>query len=316
MGAGPWPRVISRRSGPRRQESLVTSVVSSSSTIRRRASTSSNEVAGCSSLPDSPPFFLLAMWSLGSMCPARPPTESGRSDAGEVLAVAGVDLQHVTLVDEEGDVHHVAGLQLRRLEGAAHRVAADAGIALHHLQIHRVGQGQPDGLAVVEEHRGLDVLLEEVPRFPEHLLPQEGLLVVAGVHEVVVLALLVEELHLPLLDVGLAHLVPALEGGLQHPAGQETLDAGADEGRPLSRLDVLDLDDLVGLPVHLDLQALAKFGGIDDTGHGGVPLTRAEPHWEGATARRGRAARRCATRSGPCRSSRSRRAPGPGSSPG
>jgi hypothetical protein len=62
MGAGPCPRVMSSRSGPRRQERRVISVVSSSSTMRRSASTSSSEVAGPSSRASvSSPRFLLAM---------------------------------------------------------------------------------------------------------------------------------------------------------------------------------------------------------------------------------------------------------------
>ena len=62
IGAGPWPRVMSSRSGPRRQESRVISVVSRSSTMRRSASTSNSEVAGPSSRASlSSPRFLLAM---------------------------------------------------------------------------------------------------------------------------------------------------------------------------------------------------------------------------------------------------------------
>ena len=52
---------------------------------------------------------------------------SGSGDAGEVLAVAGVDLQHVALVDEEGHAHHVAGLHRGRLGGARDGVAAAIG---------------------------------------------------------------------------------------------------------------------------------------------------------------------------------------------
>src|SRR5262249_33237202 len=128
---------------------------------------------------------------------------------------------------------------------------------------------------------GLDVLLEVVLRFAQNLLAQERLLVVPGVHEVVIVALLIEVLHLPLVDVRLAHLVAALEGGLQYPARQETLDAGPHERRALSRLHVLELDDLVGLSVDLDLQALPELGRIDDTGHGRCPLPRGGPAGKG-----------------------------------
>src|SRR6185295_5902915 len=79
------------------------------------------------------------------------------------------------------------------------------------------------------------------------------------------------------LDVRLADLVAALEGGLEDAAGEQGPDGGADERGPLARLDVLELDDLERFPVHLDLQALAEFRRLDDAGHGGslpwkVPL--------------------------------------------
>src|SRR5262249_28593830 len=113
----------------------------------------------------------------------------------------------------------------------------------------------------------VDVLLEKVPVLPEHAFVEEGLLVGPSVHEVVVLPLLVEVLHLLFLDVRTAHLIAALEGRLKHAPSQQAPDAGSHESRSFARLDVLNLDDLERLPVHLDLESLAEFGSVDDARH-------------------------------------------------
>ena len=76
--------------------------------------------------------------------------------------------------------------------------------------------------------------------------------------------LLIKVLHLLLLDVGPAHLVPRLEGGLQHAAREEIADARAHKSGSLARLHVLELDDLERIAVVEDLEPVAKFAGVVD----------------------------------------------------
>ena len=78
---------------------------------------------------------------------------------------------------------------------------------------------------------------------PSELGRDLQLLVVDGVHEHVVGAVPVEELHLPLVDDGLIELLVGPVGALDHRAGAHVLELGAHEGAALARLDVLELDD-------------------------------------------------------------------------
>src|SRR5687768_1413197 len=162
-----WPRRMKSRSWPRFHDRRVTSDASRISTICRKASTSSDvfalELLSGSAICRAdfvPPLFFAAT------CTPSNALTAGR-DAGQVLAVAGVDLQNVALVDEQRHVDRVAGLQLGRLGSARDGVAAHARVALGDLEVDRVGQRHADRLAVVEEDRGVDVLLQEVLRLAE-----------------------------------------------------------------------------------------------------------------------------------------------------
>src|SRR6185436_19973853 len=111
-GAGPaacttwvtgFPRRMISFSSPFCQTRRVTSEASTTSTICRSASTSS-DVFPKTYVPFD--FFLSAAMEF---------FRSARGDAREVLAVAGVDLEDVALVDEERNVDGVAGLERRGL---------------------------------------------------------------------------------------------------------------------------------------------------------------------------------------------------------
>src|SRR3954471_1837544 len=199
------------------------------------------------------------------------------ADARQILARAGVDLQDVALIDEERHLQAVAGLQRRRLHRSGDRVAAGAGIALHHLQLDGVGQVDGDGASVPEEHRGVQVLLEEVPRLAEPGGVDVALFVVLRIHEDVVVALLVEVMHLLFLDVGASYLLAGLEVLLQGAAGDQALVAGAHERRALAGFDVLELDDHERLVVDQDLESVAELAGVDHIGHRcGLPCPESE----------------------------------------
>src|SRR5688572_13235446 len=107
-GAGAGPRRMSSRSSPRCQTSRVTSEASRISTICRRASTSRDVVDSACIEPtcteggaDSRRVALRlvgAMRAWGGEPGERPGGGSARrGHSGEVLAVAGVDLQDVAL---------------------------------------------------------------------------------------------------------------------------------------------------------------------------------------------------------------------------
>src|SRR5713101_8369383 len=214
-------------------------------------------------------------WPMRSVSLSWPLVQSSRvtsvpprsADAGEVLPVAGVDLEDVSLVDEERDIEGVPRLEGGRLHGAGYGVAAHAGVAPGDAQLDCVGQLSGDGAPVPEEDVRVHVLLEEVPGLLERLAADVHLVIRLHVHEDVVVALLVEVLHLLLFDVRPAHLVARLQGGLEDPAGEEVADARAHERRALAWLHVLELDDLEGVPVVQDLESIPEFAGVVDLCH-------------------------------------------------
>ena len=95
----------------------------------------------------------------------------------------------------------------------------------------------------------------------EHLV--EGV----GVHEDVVGAVVVEVLHVPLLDEGPLHLLAGPQRALEHGAGAHVLQLGAHEGMALAGLDVLEVhqreQSVVEVKRHPGLEV-----GSGDLGHG------------------------------------------------
>ena len=69
------------------------------------------------------------------------------------------------------------------------------------------------------------------------------LLVGFGIHEVVQLAVVIEIFHLLGFDDGLGHLIGGVEGALNHGAGHDILDLGADKGSTLAGLYMLKVHD-------------------------------------------------------------------------
>ena len=113
---------------------------------------------------------------------------------------------------------------------------------------------------VEEQHRARQVVLHEVDRLADHLGADHHLLVAGLVHEDQVGALLVEVLHVALVDVGRLELLTRSDVSLHDGAGQQVLELGAGERGALARLDELELDNRVRGSVHQDLEALANIG--------------------------------------------------------
>src|SRR3990172_512281 len=86
------------------------------------------------------------------------------SHALDVGSGTRVHLDHVPLVQEEGDRHEGAGLQPRRLGRSAHRVSAETGLGFHDLQVDEERNVDPDRLPPVEEDLHGKVLDQVVPR--------------------------------------------------------------------------------------------------------------------------------------------------------
>jgi len=113
----------------------------------------------------------------------------------------------------------------------------------------------------VLDHRQLQVLLEIAPDITEHLLGQADLLVALHVHQGEHVAGAVQVLHGRLLHPHLGDRLAGTEGALDHRAGLDVLELGADEGPALAGLDVLELDHVVELALQLHGHAVADVCG-------------------------------------------------------
>src|SRR5688500_11198652 len=170
---------------------------------------------------------------------------------------ARIDLDQVADVDEQRDRDLRAGLDRRGLLDVARGVTADAGLRGGDLEEHERRQRDVDRALVEEQHAARQVVLHEVGRLADQLARDRDLLVALLVHEDQVVAFLVEELHLALLDVGRLELLAGPDVPLDDGAGEEVLELRPRERGPLAGLDELELDDGVRVPVDEDLETLA-----------------------------------------------------------
>ncbi len=90
---------------------------------------------------------------------------------------------------------------------------------------------------------------------------QVGLLIVLGVHEVVVVAVVVEEVHRDFVDDDALDRIRGAEALHEHGAGADIAQLGLDEGAQVARGTVLHGEDEVEVVVVLDDHAWAHLGG-------------------------------------------------------
>ena len=112
-------------------------------------------------------------------------------------------------------------------------------------------------------HRNLHVLHEVVQRIAELLARKLRLLVGLRVHERIDTVRLIEELHRVRLKVRCGHLLIRVERALNHSAGLDILDLRTDERGTLSRLHVLEIDNLPDAPIVFDGEAGAEIGAVN-----------------------------------------------------
>src|SRR5450759_417411 len=164
-------------------------------------------------------------------------------DPAEVGAVTSVDLDLGALLDEQRDSDLCAGLERRRLGATGGSVTLQAGFGVGDLQGHGGGQLDVQRSPVVRGDHDVLVLEHELGGIADHVRRDVKLVVRVAVHEDEVVAVLVQVLHGPFVDVGRIDLGPRVEGLVDHLAGQDRLELGPHEGRTLPWLDMLELDD-------------------------------------------------------------------------
>src|SRR5580700_215337 len=178
--------------------------------------------------------------------------------SADVAAVARVDADDVTALDEERNLHGGAGLELRGLRRIRRRIAAKAGVGLDDLQFDVSRQIDADRRSIVKLHVDHHAVLEKVGGSADEIALQRYVLERLLVHEVKAVGVVVEHLHLPVVDNGALEFLAGAKGSLEGRAGLDVLQARSDEGRPLSRLHVKKLDDGPEVAVHDNGHAVTK----------------------------------------------------------
>ncbi|GAF27341.1 isoleucyl-tRNA synthetase [Moorella thermoacetica Y72] len=90
----------------------------------------------------------------------------------DILAGTGVDAHDISRFDKEGYLDDGPGFQDGVLGTASGRIALDARLRFHDLQLHRVRQFDANGLPVVSKDEDVHVILQVLNSVLQLLLPQ------------------------------------------------------------------------------------------------------------------------------------------------
>ncbi len=178
-------------------------------------------------------------------------------DPGNISPGAGVDLDLVAFLDKGRDLQDIARLHRHRLAVGTGGIALGPGISLGHHQVDKHGQADIDGPVLKEEDLHIHIIGHVIDIVAQMILVNDDLLVIIGIHEVILVLLTVEILHLPLFQLRLFKLVIGAIGLDQLVAGDHVSHLAAIEGLTLSRLGELKVGNNKWRSINLNLQPLA-----------------------------------------------------------
>src|SRR6185436_3830981 len=181
----------------------------------------------------------------------------------QVLGLAGVHADHLALLDERRDLDDRAGLERGGLVDVRDRRALERRLRLDHLQLHREGHLDGDRAALVELDLADRVLLEPLAVLAQEALVERHLLEVVLVHEDVAFAVLVQVLHVDLLDVDHVELVARPEADFLRVAALQVPHLDLDHRAQVARRVVVDVHDVLELTFVVDDHPLADFRAAD-----------------------------------------------------
>src|SRR5271154_788385 len=121
-------------------------------------------------------------------------------DAADVAAVACVDFDDVAGVDEKRDLDARAGFEFRGLGGPCCRIAFETGIGFFNLEFHVRGQVDADRCIAVELHGDPHPVFEKVGGIADEIFLQVDVFVGLVIHEVIAIGVVIEHLHLAIVD--------------------------------------------------------------------------------------------------------------------
>src|SRR5450759_5014700 len=213
---------------------------------------------------------MAAIWAITSLATLTRPLVGWNAGAISVIsgplhvfAGSGVDLDPIALVDEQGHRHRQPGLQRRRLRGPGRGVALEAGVGCGHLEIDGGGQFDPDRLVLVGQNGDLGAVFEVFEGVTKGRGRQRYLVVGLGVHEVVLVAVAIEILHVSLLDAYLGEALLGTKSLVGDGPSLKVAQASAHLGGAPPHLHVRVADADVQLSVALEDRAVAQVASVD-----------------------------------------------------
>src|SRR5580704_11153094 len=181
----------------------------------------------------------------------------------QIDALSRVYLDFLAFVDEGGHLHDQAGFGLRSFGDAGCGCALQSRFSFNHLEYYGLRQLNAHGLAIEEFDLDFQILDQVINGAAQNILGEMRLLVVRRVHEVVVVAVGIEELHVDFVDVHLLDGVGRAETVFEHGAGTQVAQFGLNEGPQVAGRAVFDGKNRVQIIVVLDDHAGTQLGGRD-----------------------------------------------------
>src|SRR5579862_3699899 len=196
--------------------------------------------------------------TLGGIClpPQGEVAKSARSTY--ISAVAGVDANDVACLDEERHLYGGTGFEFRGLGGVGGRVTFEAGIGFDNLELDVCRQVHADGRAVVKLHVDHHAVFQEVGRATDEIALQRDVLERLLIHEMKTVGIVVEHLHLAIVDGRALQLFTGAERPLERRTGLDVLEARPHERGAFARFDVQELDNSPEVAVHDDGNAVTE----------------------------------------------------------
>src|SRR5579875_759458 len=188
---------------------------------------------------------MAGLWTLPGFAPGRagPRLSAPQLNAADVTPVTRVDAQRVAGVDEQGNLHGCARFELGRLGRAGRSVALESGVRLRDPQLDVSRDVHADGVALVELHVDLRAVFEKIGRLSDQVALDRDVLVRLRIHEMVAFGVVIEHLHLAVVNRRAFELLTRAEGAFDRRSRANVLEPGAHERRALAGLYVQELDD-------------------------------------------------------------------------
>jgi hypothetical protein len=175
-----------------------------------------------------------------------------RSNPRQVCAGACVNSYEIAGLNKQGDLNPEAGLRLDHLCGSGGGVPFDSVLGFYHLQVNRSREIDIQCFVAVEGQFDRQVLLQVVNCLPQGRPVQDRLFISVGIHEVVQIAVVIEELGHTIIETHVLDPISGNECLFQHRPRAEIAHLGSNGGFPSTGLVVGVLDDLEQFSIEVE----------------------------------------------------------------